>query len=202
MSVYKSKRGASSAQFVETARKLQVHTLEQCLKVPKRYTFYLTQKIMDHASAVYDEVTMANSIFPINQHEAQLRRDHLIAANAKLQALDRQLGLLAGVLWKNPENFKGFDNAFTVWGELIIEEAKLISGIRRSDRVRYKNLPNNWVKSCIVALSANNWWERSPNASNSTNFCNVNSNGNANNNNASNSNGVAFGFRLFPGETE
>lgn len=35
-----------------------------------------------------------------------------------------------------------------------------------------------------------------------TNFCNVNSNGNANNNNASNSNGVAFGFRLFPGETE
>lgn len=116
-------------------------TLEQCLKVPKRYTFYLTQKIMDHASAVYDEVTMANSIFPINQHEAQLRRDHLIAANAKLQALDRQLGLLAGVLWKNPENFKGFDNAFTVWGELIIEEAKLISGIRRSDRARYKNLP-------------------------------------------------------------
>lgn len=141
MSVYKSKRGASSAQFVETARKLQVHTLEQCLKVPKRYTFYLTQKIMDHASAVYDEVTMANSIFPINQHEAQLRRDHLIAANAKLQALDRQLGLLAAVLWKNPENFKGFDNAFTVWGELIIEEAKLIFGIRRSDRARYKNLP-------------------------------------------------------------
>ena len=43
MSVYKSKRGASSAQFVETARKLQVHTLEQCLKIPKRYTFYLTQ---------------------------------------------------------------------------------------------------------------------------------------------------------------
>lgn len=122
-------------------RNVLLITLEQCLKVPKRYTFYLTQKIMDHASAVYDEVTMANSIFPINQHEAQLRRDHLIAANAKLQALDRQLGLLAGVLWKNPENFKGFDNAFTVWGELIIEEAKLISGIRRSDRARYKNLP-------------------------------------------------------------
>ena len=93
---------------------------------------------MDHASAVYDEVTMANSIFPINQHEAQLRRDHLIAANAKLQALDRQLGLLAAVLWKNPENFKGFDNAFTVWGELIIEEAKPDFGIRRSDRARYK----------------------------------------------------------------
>lgn len=48
---------------------------------------------------------------------------------------------------------------------------------------------------CVgVVCSANNWWERSPNASNTNNFCNVNSDGNANNNNASNSNGVAFGF--------
>ena len=43
--------------------------------------------------------------------------------------------------------------------------------------------------------SANNWWERSPNGNNTTNFCNVNSDGSANNNNASNSNGVAVGFR-------
>ena len=35
----------------------------------------------------------------------------------------------------------------------------------------------------------------SPNASNSTNFCNVNDNGSSNNNNASNSNGVCFGLR-------
>lgn len=39
--------------------------------------------------------------------------------------------------------------------------------------------------------SANNWWERSPNSGNSTNFCLVNSDGTANNNNASNSNGLA-----------
>ena len=49
---------------------------------------------------------------------------------------------------------------------------------------------------------ANWWWERSPNSGNSNNFCNVNNNGNANNNNANNSNGVAFGFRIFPGETK
>ena len=143
MSVYKSKRGKSSVQFVETARKLEEHTLEQCLKVPKRYTFLLTQRIMGLASTVYEEVVAASSIYPTNQHEAQLRRDHLTAANAALQALDRQLGLLAGVLWKNPENFKGFDHAFTVWGDLINEEAKLISGIKRADRARYKDLPES-----------------------------------------------------------
>lgn len=141
MSVYKSKRGKSSAQFVETARQLEEHTLEQCLKVPKRYTFLLTQRIMGLASTVYEKVTSANSVYPVNQHEAQERRDYLIEANAALQALDRQLGILAGVLWKNPENFKGFDHAFTVWGDLIVEEAKLISGIKRADRARYKDLP-------------------------------------------------------------
>jgi len=40
-----------------------------------------------------------------------------------------------------------------------------------------------------------NWWERSPNASNANNFCNVNSNGNPNNNNANNTYGLApFGY--------
>ena len=38
----------------------------------------------------------------------------------------------------------------------------------------------------LLSCPANWWWERSPNGSNSNNFCNVNSNGNANNNNANN----------------
>ena len=44
-------------------------------------------------------------------------------------------------------------------------------------------------------LYTNNYWERSPYASNSTNFMNVNNNGNpTNNNTASNTNGVLPGF--------
>lgn len=44
-------------------------------------------------------------------------------------------------------------------------------------------------------MSANNWWECSPNSGNSNNFCKVNSDGTANNNNANNTNGLApFGY--------
>lgn len=50
------------------------------------------------------------------------------------------------------------------------------------------------LKTCLVVPC--NWWLRSPNASNTNNFCNVNTNGNANNNNAYNSNGFAPGFCL------
>lgn len=47
----------------------------------------------------------------------------------------------------------------------------------------------------IVASAASNWWERSPDGSNSSDFCGVNSYGYAYNNDASNSYGVSFGLR-------
>jgi hypothetical protein len=141
MSVYKSKRTESAAQFVETARQLEIHTLAQCLKVPKRYTFFLSTEIMRLASEVYNHAKSANSIFPSNQHEVQMRRDKLTEANNSLQCLIGKLGLLADVLKKNPNSFKGLDNALEVWGNLISEEAKLIAGVKRSDKARFKDLP-------------------------------------------------------------
>lgn len=136
MSVYKALRGDSSVQFVETARKLAVHTRKCCLKMPKRYTFYGAL-----ADTIYNEVKMANSVFPGNQHEAQLRRDHLIEANATLQALIGQLGIMSDLLKQNPEKLRWLDNALEEWASLIAEEAKLISGVKKSDRERFKNLP-------------------------------------------------------------
>ena len=141
MSVYKSKRGDSAAQFVETARKLESYTLTQCLKIPKRYTFFLSTEIMRLASEVYNRVKSANSIFPSNQHEVQMRRDLLTEANNTLQCLNGKLGLLGDVLRKNPENFKGLYKALETWGNYIVEEAKLISGVKKSDKQRFKNLP-------------------------------------------------------------
>lgn len=61
MAVYKSKRGESSVQFIETARQLEAHTLACCMKAPKRYSFLLTQRIMDTASEVHDHVRRGNS---------------------------------------------------------------------------------------------------------------------------------------------
>lgn len=52
---------------------------------------------------------------------------------------------------------------------------------------RIKNLQNG-------AGSAYGWWERSPHASGSSNFCRVSSSGDADYNNANHSRGVCFGF--------
>lgn len=73
MSVYKSKRGTSAMQFIETARQLEAHTFACCIKAPKRYSFFLTSRIMELASEVHDHVRAANNIWPTNQHEAPMR---------------------------------------------------------------------------------------------------------------------------------
>lgn len=142
MSVYKSKRGVSAIRFIEVARQLEVHTLACCVKSPKRYTFFLTTEIMRLASEIHERVKTANTIFPVNKHEAQLRRDEFTMAYAACSNLDSKLILLYDIIKKEPdkEKYKWIDNAMKEWSKLICEEKDLIKGIKKSDRQRYKDL--------------------------------------------------------------
>ena len=141
MSVIKAMRGESAMQFVETARRLEAHAFSVVTKAPKRYGPYLLYKIMELASTVHDEVRAANNIYPKNRHEAQMRRDCLTRANIALQNLSPKLVLLYDSILLNPEKCPRIDNAMKVFGEYIIEEAKLISKVKKADNDRYKNLP-------------------------------------------------------------
>jgi 3'-phosphoadenosine 5'-phosphosulfate sulfotransferase (PAPS reductase)/FAD synthetase len=128
-------------QFIEIARRLEIHALSVCIKAPKRYTQFLTSRIMELASTVHEEVRAANNIYPTNQHEAQMRRDHLTNANIALQNLSPKLALLYDAILNNPEGYDWIDNAMKVFGEYIVDEAQLISKVKKADRERYKNLP-------------------------------------------------------------
>ena len=65
----------------------------------------------------------------------------------------------------------------------------------RGEQMAYYKRRGNRIKALgDEGEAANFWWERSPNASNTTNFCCVNSIGDASGNGASYSFGVAFGF--------
>ena len=142
MSVYKSKRGESSVQFIETARQLEAHTFACCMKAPKRYERFLTGRIMELSSEAHDRVRAANNIWPTNRHEAQLRRDELMRANNALQNLSPKLQLLYEAARQNPEGCKWIGKAMEQWGAMIAEEAKLLAAVRKKDRQRYKDLPD------------------------------------------------------------
>ncbi len=140
MSVLKSMRGESAMQFIETARRLELHAFSVCTKAPKRYERFLTARIMELASIVHEEVRAANNIWPTNKHEAQMRKDHLTNANIALQNLSPKLTLLYDSILQNPESCPWIDNAMKVFGEYIADEAQLIAKIKKSDKERYKDL--------------------------------------------------------------
>lgn len=131
MSVIRSKRGESEAEFLATARKLQIFTIQKCVNaIPKRYTFYLSTPLVDSARRVYEHVKRGNSIYPVNEHEAQMRRDCFLQANAELYNLVSQIELAHEMV--------GFDpKIMQEWSNLISTEIKMIKGILKADRERY-----------------------------------------------------------------
>ncbi|MGN1126917.1 MAG: hypothetical protein ACI4RI_05700, partial [Ruminococcus sp.] len=91
MSVIKSKRATSEVEFLSTARQLEIYSIKKCANFPKRYTFYISQPIANATVRIYENVKCANSVYPTNQHEVQIRRDYLIKARAELYSLISQI---------------------------------------------------------------------------------------------------------------
>ena len=141
MSVYKSKRSTSAIQYVENARQLQVFTIKNCVKFPKRYTYIVVQKIANLVEDIDTHVRVAESMMPTNLHEAQLKRDELTYTFGLLNSLDDKLQLMYDIVSDNPNfktEFKWLPNAMLEWGRLIQKERDLITGVKKADRKRFK----------------------------------------------------------------
>lgn len=134
MSVIQSKRDEAETEFLIKARELQAFTIQKCVSaIPKRYTFFLAQNIAQLAANVFICVKSANSIYPTNPHEVQMRRDYFIKANTNLQSLVSQVELANEII-----GFEG--KVMEQWSALMYAEARLISGIMKKDRARYKDI--------------------------------------------------------------
>lgn len=134
MSVIKSNRAESEMEFIHTARQLQIHTIQKCVNFPKRYTFYVSQPIAECATRIHEYVKCANSIYPLNQHEVQMRRDYLLRANAELNSLVSQLEVANELFGIEGDKMK-------YWMEIVEKEIRLVKAVMKKDRERYKDLP-------------------------------------------------------------
>lgn len=134
MAVIKSNRTESEMVFIHTARQLQIHTIQKCVNFPKRYTFYVGQPMAECATRIHEYVKCANSIYPLNQHEVQMRRDYLLRANAELNSLISQIEVAGELFGLEPDKMK-------FWMEIVEKEIRLVKGTMKKDRERYKDLP-------------------------------------------------------------
>ena len=86
------------------------------------------------ATKIHDYVKCANSVYPLNQHEAQIRRDYLLRANAQLNSLVSQLEVAAELFGIEPDTMQ-------YWMQIVEKEIRLVKAVMKKDRERYKDLP-------------------------------------------------------------
>lgn len=133
MSVIKSKRGESDMEFLYNARSLQIYSIQKTVSFPKRYTFYVSQPLANSATRIYECLKKGNSIYPLNQHEVQMRRDLFLNAYAELQNLVSQIEVAH-------ELFGIEANIMQLWMEMVEKEIRLVKAVMKKDRARYQEL--------------------------------------------------------------
>ena len=130
---------------VDNASTLYTKVVQLCLKMPKRYTYLILQPVIHVAAEVMEETKKANSVFPQNQREYQIRRNHWIEARASLQALSSHIDRLVelpGVLSvkENGKKRQITEHELFEIGSLIISEMALIKHQLSEEKERYKDL--------------------------------------------------------------
>ena len=78
-------------QFLETANKIELRTIQVCKNWPKTYTFLLTQRTVNLASQIYEEALKANAVMPRTEAERERRLGHLEEALGAVYAFARKI---------------------------------------------------------------------------------------------------------------
>ena len=143
MSVLKSKRTTSKAEFVNTAHQIFVETLGFLTRLSARYSRLLAEPTAKLAGEVIDHAEKANSIFPSDPQRVELRKAHLLEARAPLMALDVRLTHCYTLMSQNPqgcftdgkgkslppsEAMEKLDRMAQSLGEKIDQENELLKG--------------------------------------------------------------------------
>lgn len=143
MSVLKEKRTTSKAEFVNTANKIYVETVNFLTRLSARYSRLIAEPTAELAGTVMDQAEMANKIYPSDPQRQELRKAHLLEALAALSALDVRLTHCYLIMSQNPQgcftDSKGktlpaaeatvkLDNMAQSLGELIDQENDLLKG--------------------------------------------------------------------------
>lgn len=92
MSVPKSRRGESPAEYIDLARKIYVFTYDRVKILPKSHTFYFSLPLYNAAREAYRLVKTANLIYIHNDRDKQNRKELFERAqgyyNSMLDTLD------------------------------------------------------------------------------------------------------------------
>lgn len=126
MSVPKSRRGESPAEYINLAREIYVFTYNRVRILPKSYTFYFSLPLYNAAREAYRLIKTANLIYIHNDADKQNRKELYERAqgyyNSMLDVLD--------LAYMNVNHEKLPSNVLKEWVKLITDELAQISKIK------------------------------------------------------------------------
>lgn len=134
-----SKRKTSSIEYVANAAKLFSYTLDCAQKLPKRWTFLLTERVVNCSAKVLEHAKAANSVYVTCAMDAELRRFHLLQAYCFAQALSSYVDEMFQRFPSRTDNGKPCISqaSYLKWVESIDKEFDLLKGVMQSDKKRF-----------------------------------------------------------------
>ncbi len=130
MSVKVADRKESHVQFITTAGELLKHTTSNCLKFPKRITFFISTDLVKTAQDIYRDLVYANSLYLFTKEHAVKRKELFEKALGYLEYLSSMLNV-AIIYVPNTKS-----TVWNKWSELISKERQLIKKVIESDEKR------------------------------------------------------------------
>lgn len=152
MSVLKSKRTESKAEFVNVANAIYTETLNFLSRLSARYSRILAADTARMAATVSNNAMAANTLQPTDETRYVERKTYIIRARGALAALDFQMSRVYEILMLNPEGAFGTPSGKSVTGEKacqrldkmaqslgekIDKEERLLNGVLKSDREKF-----------------------------------------------------------------
>lgn len=150
MSVLRSKRTESKAQYVNTADKIVDETMAFTSRLSNRYRSF-GDKVIGLACDALHNAGAANSMFPADNVRKDEREWDLLRARGALMGLDNELARVYMILMKNPQGryektngellssdraVEKLNKMSESLGCLIDEENALLTGVLKSDKQR------------------------------------------------------------------
>ena len=132
MSVPVGNRKEASMEFLKNARDIEEIFIDLRIHKPKRYTFFF-DKLLDYSMELLNKVKSANSIYPENKVEVELRQMYFKEGIAQCQVLVSQVEILYHKL-KDDGMPIGLVQQLA---EKLDYEIKLIKGAISADKKRY-----------------------------------------------------------------
>ena len=148
LSVPKYQRNESNVQFVTKAAALEAAVGAMCARLPKRWTETRARYITDCASDVLKNAVRANAIWPKTEDDLARREGHIQEAVGACQELQARLDALLiarpmrAVKDKDSETTRMVpcvpDGLLFQIAEKVEEEVRLLKGVAKSDRRRWR----------------------------------------------------------------